>query len=781
MRRPSSFPFVVYLLLGVCGLRWPTTADAQAVPGWTTRQFTLERLDADRVRLMREVEVEGEPNSPNAGQKFFADDMEWNTRTGEMTASGNVVFSSADARIAADRVVFNTRTRTGTFYSASGMASLGAEGRRSQAMFGSLDPDVYFYGETIEKLDIDKYRIRKGGFTTCVQPTPRWEMVSQSATINLDDYAAMRQVVLRVKDVPVFYLPALYVPLQKDGRSTGILMPTYGRSTYRGLSISNGFFWAISRSQDLTLMHDWFTSRGHGLGAEYRYVAGPAAQGAVRAYWLNEKTRTLQTVSGPVEEPGRRSYMLVGNLVQPLPGGLRANARVDYFSDVSAQQLYNNNLYQMAFSNRSLGGGLSGSWGPLSASGTFQRTESFYSSTSSFVSGQAPNVQLSYTSQRLGRLPLYLSAQTEAGRVLYQQKSGTNVSDLSLGRIDVRPSLRLPLSSLPFLSATATATYRVTYFSQSLDTTTGVQIPDPVTRKYFDLRTDLIGPIFTRVYSPRNAFADRLKHVVEPSVSLQRITFIPEQKRVPTAASAEYIIGGVTRVTYGLANRVLVRKASSPGTSAEGSRASNTNSAPRELLSVGVSQSYYTDKAASIYDNAYGFSTFYRKANPFSTIAFNARTAISATSSVTARAEYDPTAESAKLIGVGLNGTLRSSIADISAGWSRQVFGGVAVAGALTSSHYVQQATTLRLLGGRLGGTVSFNYDISRSTLLNQRYIASYSAQCCSVGFEYQSFNFPGIDPRFVVPQDRRFNFTFTLAGLGTFSNFFGTFGGQSF
>ena len=434
MRRPSPFPPAVWLLVVAGFLLWPAVAPAQTIPGWTTRQFTLERLDADRLLLTGEVEAEGAPNTPNAGQKFFADVMEWNTRTGDLTASGNVVVSSADARIAADRVVFNTRTRTGTFYSASGMASLGAEGQRSQAMFGSLDPDVYFYGETIEKLDVDKYRIRKGGFTTCVQPTPRWEMVSSSATINLDDYAALRQVVLRVKDVPVFYLPALYMPLQKDGRSTGLLMPTYGRSTYRGLSISNGFFWAINRSQDLTLMHDWFTSRGHGLGTEYRYISGPAAQGSARAYWLNERTRTLQTVNGPVEEPGRRSYMLIGNLVQPLPGGLRANARVDYFSDVSAQQLYNNNLYQMAFSNRSIGGGLSGSWGRLSASGTFQRTESFYSSTSSFVSGQAPGLQLSYTGQRIGRLPLYLSATTEATRVLYQQKSGNQMTDLGLGR-----------------------------------------------------------------------------------------------------------------------------------------------------------------------------------------------------------------------------------------------------------------------------------------------------------------------------------------------------------
>ena len=31
----------------------------------------------------------------------------------------------------------------------------------------------------------------------------------------------------------------------------------------------------------------------------------------------------------------------------------------------------------------------------------------------------------------------------------------------------------------------------------------------------------------------------------------------------------------------------------------------------------------------------------------------------------------------------------------------------------------------------------------------------------------------------FVVPQDHRFNLSFTLAGIGTFSNFFGAFGGQ--
>jgi LPS-assembly protein len=216
-------------------------ASAQLIPGWETKQFTFERIDAERIRLMREVEVVG--TGRNAGQQIFADGLEWNTVTGEFSAVGNVVLASPTARLAADRVVFNTKTGLGTFYSASGLASLGERAAQDKSMFGTLEPDIYFYGETIEKIGPDKYRISNGGFTTCVQPTPRWEVVTDSATINLEDYAVLRNAVMRVKDVPVFYLPILYYPIQSDDRATGFLLPTYGTSTYRGQSLSNAFFW----------------------------------------------------------------------------------------------------------------------------------------------------------------------------------------------------------------------------------------------------------------------------------------------------------------------------------------------------------------------------------------------------------------------------------------------------------------------------------------------------------------------------------------------------------
>ena len=66
------------------------------------------------------------------------------------------------------------------FYNAFGTASLGERVERS--FFGTQEPDAMFRGREIHKIGPKKYRIVDGAFTTCVQPTPRWEMVSGTAT-----------------------------------------------------------------------------------------------------------------------------------------------------------------------------------------------------------------------------------------------------------------------------------------------------------------------------------------------------------------------------------------------------------------------------------------------------------------------------------------------------------------------------------------------------------------------------------------------------------------------
>ena len=254
---------------------------------------------------MREVEINGV--GANAGQQIFADelDLEPHHRRVRRRAATSC-WSRRRRGWPSERVVFNTRTGLGTFYTASGLASLGERAAQDKSMFGTLEPDVYFYGRDDRE---NRARIATGSPRAASPPACSRRRAGRSSaaatTINLEDYAILRNAVMRVKDVPVFYLPIMYYPIQSDDRATGFLLPTYGRSTYRGQSLSNAFFWAINRSQDLTLMHDWFTKTGQGSGAEYRYVGG-ARRRRLPPRLLAERARGRRSPAAAPSRPPRR-------------------------------------------------------------------------------------------------------------------------------------------------------------------------------------------------------------------------------------------------------------------------------------------------------------------------------------------------------------------------------------------------------------------------------------------------------------------------------------------
>jgi lipopolysaccharide assembly outer membrane protein LptD (OstA) len=93
--------------------------------------------------------------------------------------------------------------------------------------------------------------------------------------------------------------------------------------------------------------------------------------------------------------------------------------------------------------------------------------------------------------------------------------------------------------------------------------------------------------------------------------------------------------------------------------------------------------------------------------------------------------------------------------------------------------HYINGLTNVRLKQNRYGVMHQFNYDLLRSSFLQQRVMAYYNAQCCGFAVEYQAYDLSrlGYSP---VQKDNRLNFSFTLAGIGTFANFFGAMGGPS-
>ena len=366
------------LLVGLILLGVALPAKAQQIPGFSvSRQWTIERIGENHWKLVGAVEMERDD------LKVFADEIEVFSDTDRVIARGNVVVNTAESRIAADRADLNTRTQRGTFFNAAGTASLGD--RIDRSLFGTLEPDAYFYGETIEKIGRQKYRITRGGFTTCVQPTPRWEVTSSTVILNLNDYAVLKNSILKVKGVPVLYLPVMYFPIQEDDRATGFLIPMYGNSSFRGHTISSAFFWAISRNQDATFLHDWFSQAGQGRGGEYRYELGGGSAGSVRTYQLNEPERVFPSTTGGVTtettQPGRKSFELRGQARHSVSSSVKATARMDFFSDITVRHTYNQNVFDFSSRSRTFAGNLTGNWGLHALNATFDWNEIFFSET----------------------------------------------------------------------------------------------------------------------------------------------------------------------------------------------------------------------------------------------------------------------------------------------------------------------------------------------------------------------------------------------------------------
>jgi lipopolysaccharide assembly outer membrane protein LptD (OstA) len=604
-----------------------------------------------------------------------------------------------------------------------------------------------------------------------VQPTPRWEVTASSVTLTLDKRAVLTNAVLKVKDVPLLYLPAMYYPINKEDRSTGFLLPVYGSSVYRGSSISNAFFWAIDRSQDVTLLHDWFTRTGMGYGGEYRYVASAGSSGQVRIYRLSEQSATFDVDNvGEVTQPERRSFEVRANVIQALPKGFRARASVDYFSDVTVQQQYQMDLYNATLRSRSYQGNVSGALGRgNNLSATYGINEVFYGDTDSQTIGGKPRIQFNRALTKLGAAPLYFNASGEFVRLARIDKYGAEPNqteyDQSLTRWDISPSLQFPITKWPWMSLRSSVTWHATHWSESL--AAGRQVEVPVSRQYFDMRTSFTGPVISKVWNtPENGYAERFKHVVEPEFIVQRTTTFDEYDQIVKIEGGDYIYGGTTRLTYGVTNRFLARRRAG----ADGSPAPRA----REFINVQLQQSYYSNPNASTVDGSYS-GWLSRAPSNFSPVALIVRGAPTNAVGASLRLEYNAQLDEFETIQVNGNFNFNDRVQS-NVGWSQRKFVYIVNPALRPPNNFLSSQTIVNAAHGKVGGNYGFDVNLSDMALVQQRIGFFYNAQCCGIGIEYQSFNYPNVS-RFIISQDRRFNISFTLAGVGTFSNILGAFG----
>src|SRR5207247_9212432 len=165
-------------------------------------------------------------------------------------------------------------------------------------------------------------------------------------------------------------------------------MPSYCSSTLKGQTISNGFFWAIDRSRDMTILHDFYSKTGQAVSGEYRYV-DLRGSGNLQTNFIDNHPATYITNGQTNTIPASKSYRLLGSMSQGLGAGWSAQAHADYFSSIEVQQTYSANINQTSQQTRTQRGSVVGALGGYRITGTYDRNDFFNGTDTSSVSGNA--------------------------------------------------------------------------------------------------------------------------------------------------------------------------------------------------------------------------------------------------------------------------------------------------------------------------------------------------------------------------------------------------------
>lgn len=207
------------------------------------------------------VELAGKVQIVKDDEHINADKARIRLRARQVELEGHVSIVTPKATIGGDRIILDYESNTGVIY--NGYVQSGS---------------VLFAGALLQKTGPDEYFVVDADYTTCTNCPASWSFTGSSIRAELGGYAYIKNSLLKVGSVPVFWLPYLVVPLKSD-RQTGLLTPEFEQSSEGGLAISQSVFWVIDRSSDATFTLRYYDKRGPKGLANYRYVLDENSSG----------------------------------------------------------------------------------------------------------------------------------------------------------------------------------------------------------------------------------------------------------------------------------------------------------------------------------------------------------------------------------------------------------------------------------------------------------------------------------------------------------------------
>src|SRR6185295_2459700 len=145
----------------------------------------------------RVVVHEGNVDARIGTYRLQADKVTVYEALNKVIAEGNVVFDQGDQqRITGSRAEWNYKTKTGFFLNSTGFTNQTQDGTR-----------IYFTADRVERVSLDTLIATNVQVTACDEDVPKWSFHAKRAVIKTGDRVRVYSPNLRVKGLPIFYLP----------------------------------------------------------------------------------------------------------------------------------------------------------------------------------------------------------------------------------------------------------------------------------------------------------------------------------------------------------------------------------------------------------------------------------------------------------------------------------------------------------------------------------------------------------------------------------------------
>ncbi len=643
--------------------------------------------------------------------ELTAERAELDLETKIVTAQGDVVLDQGPRRLAGATLTFDLDTKTGTMTEASGQVSA----------------DYFFRGREVSKTGDDTYEVVDGLFTSCKQEVPDWSFRLGRATVEVGGYAHVKHATMRAKHLPLIYVPYIVWPVKSE-RSSGLLVPNFGYSDQRGFLLGLAYYQVLGRSYDTTVHLDTYSEGFLGLGNEFRYRPSEGTRGTFVGY----------AVRDPDAEEEFRWKIDLRHVSDDLPYGVRGGLNYQAFSDFNFfkdfERDFDRNTQRFIYSSAFL----TKNTGPHLFNFLADEREVLVGVNQggeNIIQRRLPEFEYRLRQTKLFER-LYLQAESSAAFL--------ETSELgSYGRVDLFPRLRYTAITLPWLSLSLDAGERVTWYGDSLDETDRSRLSgESLTRTLPSGGAEVVGPSFARIY---DFGFGRVRHVIQPRFNYSYFGDFDDPELVPrfdqTDNSFSTNLGRAV-----LSNRFLAKPRNKP------------DAASTEVLLIELARNFSFDDTQPLEASRDGLLT--TNGGPLEArVRFNP----ARRTSVEARAFYSLLFD--KLTSTELSGNVGFGQHNFGLTWTTRrpadPFPGQ------MESNQVRLSGGIEVLPRRLQIEGQINYDFADGGLglQQQRYVATYLAQCYSLRIEYRDFR-AGIGDRV---RDKDFRFALTLKNVGTF------------